>query len=311
MDKLFGMCGPTASGKTEIAIRLCEMLGGEVVSADSMQLYKGMDILSAQPTPDEQRRAKHHLIAIQEPSEKFNASKYSVLAQAAVEDIRSKGRLPILCGGTGLYIDALTKGMRMSEKADESLRAELKAEAEKPGGMFVLHDRLKALDPEAAAKYPPEDVRRVVRSLEINILTGKTRALQEAEDALIPDRYEAHLYALSWNRDKLYERINRRVDKMLADGLVQEVERLSKLDAAVQETAAQAIGYKEILRYVKGEISLEEAADDTRTATRHLAKRQITWFKRDPRVKWIAADGRTAAQIADEIAADITEELKK
>lgn len=311
MKKLFGMCGPTASGKTGVAVRLCELLNGEVISADSMQIYRGMDILSAQPTKEESSRAVHHLVATVDPSQKFNASSYAVLAEKEVEEVMSRGKLPILCGGTGLYIDALTKGMRMSEKADEGLRNQLKAEAEKPGGIFTLHDRLRQLDPEAAAKYPPEDVRRVIRSLEINLLTGKTRAMQEAEDALIPERYEAHLYALEWDREALYDRVNRRVDIMLKDGLVEEVRRLSQADASVQETAAQAIGYKEILPALRGEMTVNEAADAIRLATRHLAKRQLTWFRRDKRVKWIKADGRTVDDIAEEIAADITEEMKK
>ena len=303
MKKLFGICGPTASGKTEAALRICERLGGEVVSADSMQLYEGMDILSAKPSPEELKRVRHHLIGIAGLNEKFNASRYKELAGQAVEDIFSRGCLPLLCGGTGMYIDALTRGIRMSEQADEGLRAELKAEASVPGGMERLHDRLKTLDPVAAAKYPAQDTRRVIRSLEIYLLTGRTRTEIEREDAQIADDYEAHLYALDWDRQELYSRIDRRVDFMVEHGLIDEVAAIMRENADIQETAAQAIGFKEIRSALLNEIPMELAIENVKTATRHLAKRQLTWFKRDRRVTWVRPER------ADDIVYEIQREL--
>ena len=219
---LFGICGPTASGKTGLAIEVAKRVGGEIVSADSMQIYKGMDILSAKPATEEMQGVRHHMIGVVEPTAYFSASHYREMAQDVIEDIKARGRIPILCGGTGLYIDAVTRGMRFSEKSDEKLRNELKAISEKPDGEIILHNQLREMDPEAAEKYPAGDVRRVIRSIEINILTGMTRKEQEARDALIEDTYDARLFALDWPRETLYDRIERRVDIMVKEGLINE-----------------------------------------------------------------------------------------
>ncbi|MBR3929112.1 MAG: tRNA (adenosine(37)-N6)-dimethylallyltransferase MiaA [Clostridia bacterium] len=284
---LFGICGPTASGKTGLAIEVAKMVGGEIVSADSMQIYKGMDILSAKPTAEEMQSVPHHMIGIVSPTAYFSASHFRETAQSAIEDIKSRGKIPILCGGTGLYIDAVTRGMRFSEKSDENLRNELKAISEKSGGEWILHNMLKEMDPEAAEKYPPGDVRRVIRSIEINKLTGMTRKEQEYRDSLIEDAYDARLFAIDWPRDQLYDRINRRVDIMVKNGLINEVSSLMKEIEKGESTSVQAIGYKEIAEALKGEIAMSDAIARLKTASRNYAKRQITWFKKDARVAWL------------------------
>lgn len=301
--RLIGVCGPTASGKTAVSVELAAKLGGEVISADSMQIYRGMDVLSAKPTAEETKGIRHHMIGVIDPRDSFNASRYREMAGALAEDAYRRGKTPILCGGTGLYIDALTKGMRMSEKADEGLRAELKAIAETEGGPERLHETLSRIDPESAARYPAGDVRRVIRSIEIVRLTGLTRAEQERIDALTPDDYDARLFALEWPRDELYRRIDARVDEMLARGLINEVSALIREGPDAHPTAIQAIGYKEIAAALRGETAMSDAVARMKTATRNYAKRQITWFRRDPRVTWLAAPGKTAGEIADEIIA--------
>ncbi len=287
---LFGICGPTASGKTGLAIEVAKLVGGEVVSADSMQIYKGMDILSAKPTETEMQGIPHHMIGVVEPTAYFSASHYREMAGNVIEDIKARGKVPILCGGTGLYIDAVTRGMRFSEKSDENLRNELKAISEQPDGEMRLHDMLKALDPEAAEKYPPGDVRRVIRSIEINKLTGMTRKEQEYRDSLIEDTYDARLFAIDWPREKLYDRINRRVDIMVKDGLINEVSSLMKEIEQGENTSVQAIGYKEIAEALKGEIAMSDAIAHLKTASRNYAKRQVTWFRRDTRVTWLPVE---------------------
>ena len=190
-QRLYVISGPTAGGKTAAAIEVCKALDGEVVSADSMQVYRGFRVLAAKPSEEEMQGVRHHLLDRVDPSEKYNASRFREDADKAIEDIQKRGRLPIVCGGTGLYIDALTRGMKMSEEADEALRLKLKKRAEEPDGPKALHKELEKVDPASAAKYPPGDVRRVIRSLEIYAMTGKTRGEQESEDACLPDRYDA------------------------------------------------------------------------------------------------------------------------
>lgn len=304
---LFGICGPTASGKTGVAVEVAKLIGGEIVSADSMQIYEGMDILSAKPSPDELRAVRHHMIGVVPQSGYFTASDYRQMAGDIIEEIKSRKKTPLLCGGTGLYIDAVTRGMRFSEKSDEKLRAELKAIAEKSGGELILHNMLREMDPEAALKYPPGDVKRVIRSIEINRLTGMTRKEQEYRDSLIADRYDARLFAIDWPRDVLYERINRRVDQMVKDGLISEVAGLMKTVENSNTTSVQAIGYKEIAEALKGEIAMSDAISRLKTATRNYAKRQITWFKRDPRVTWLPAKNETVQTLSEKIAGIITQ----
>ncbi|MBQ3079034.1 MAG: tRNA (adenosine(37)-N6)-dimethylallyltransferase MiaA [Clostridia bacterium] len=300
--KIYGICGPTASGKTALAVEISAIIGGEVISCDSMQVYKGMDILSAKPSEEEKKGIVHHMMSVIDPIEKFSASAFREYAEPIISDIRNRGRIPILCGGTGLYIDSLTRGMRFSEKADEDLRNTLKAISEEAGGPERLHKELMEIDPESALKYPANDVRRVIRSIEIFRLTGLTRKQQEEADKNTPDRYQTKLFALDWNREVLYQRIDRRVDEMVANGLISEVSNLIKTGEENHPTALQAIGYKEIARALRGECAMSDAIVRTKTASRNYAKRQLTWFRRDERVEWIKPENKTIESIANEIA---------
>ncbi len=308
MSMLFGIVGPTASGKTRLAVLVAQRTGAEIVSADSMQVYSGMEVLSAQPTEEETRGIRHHLIGFVTPGEKYNASKYSLDARKAIDEIRAEGELPLLCGGSGLYVDALTKGLKLATEADDETRMRLKRIAAQPGGDLVLYRELQKADPASAAKYASQDTRRVIRSLEIFYATGKPRGEMEKQDAERADEIKTCLFALKWERKALYGRVERRVDEMLERGLVDEVKRLSLAEAPVQETAAQAIGYKEIKQALDGEITLAEAVEKVKLNTRHLAKRQETWFRRDERVKWFDTDGTDLDRIADIISQTILED---
>lgn len=278
--KILAVVGPTASGKTALAVELALRLGGEVVCCDSMQIYREMSIGTAKPTEEERRGVPHHLFDIKDPDEPFSAQEYAALAEAAVTDILSRGKLPVFCGGTGLYLDAFLRGgMQETPGADPALRAELTAFAEAHGAE-ALHARLVAVDPESAAQAHPNNLRRVIRALEIYSLTGVPKSEWDRRTRTLPSRYNAAVLGLVFaDRALLYERIERRVDIMLADGLLEETRAL--LDAGVFErspTAAAAIGYKELLPYLRGESSLEEAVTELKTATRRYAKRQLTWF---------------------------------
>lgn len=308
--KMYGICGPTASGKTALAVEVCKLIGGEVISADSMQVYEGMNILSAKPDQEEMGGIAHHMLSVIAPSKPFSASAFREYAMPIVGEIRNRNHIPIICGGTGLYIDALTKGMRFSEKADEGLRNELKAISEMPGGPERLHEELKQIDPDSAEKYPPADVRRVIRSIEIYRLTGMTRKQQEEADAKIEDTFKTQLFALDWPRDILYRRIDRRVDEMVKQGLINEVSQLMKNGNESHPTALQAIGYKEIARALRGECAMSDAIVRTKTATRNYAKRQLTWFKRDDRVNWLSPEGKTLKELAETVSEYIMKEEK-
>ena len=303
--ELLIIAGPTASGKTAVAVELALRLDAEVVSADSMQVYRDMDILTAMPTPEEMRGVPHHMLGVFPPDQKCSAAAYRELALGRIQDILARGKRPIVCGGTGLYINALTRPLSFAAQGDDAIRAELTRIAEADGGRERLHDQLKAVDPAAAARLHPNDVRRVVRALEIYRITGRTQSEQAALDAQRGDGpFSERVYALDWPREALYARIDRRVDEMLQSGLVDEVRRLMK-NEAVFSTAAQAIGYKEIAAALRGECALAEAVETLKRATRNYAKRQLTWFRHDARVRWVAAQGLSAAEIAEKIITDI------
>ena len=303
--ELLIIAGPTASGKTAVAVELALRLDAEVVSADSMQVYRDMDILTAMPTPEEMRGVPHHMLGVFPPDQKCSAAAYRELALGRIQYILARGTRPIVCGGTGLYINALTRPLSFAAQGDDVIRAELTRIAEAEGGRERLHDQLKAVDPAAAARLHPNDVRRVVRALEIYRITGRTQSEQAALDAQRGDGpFSERVYALDWPREALYARIDRRVDEMLQSGLVDEVRRLMKNEAAFS-TAAQAIGYKEIAAALRGECALAEAVETLKRATRNYAKRQLTWFRRDARVRWVAAQGLSAAEIAEKIITDI------
>lgn len=298
--KLIVVAGPTASGKTACAVELCKRIGGEVVSADSMQIYRGMDVLSAMPTAEEMQGVPHHMLGVADPSEKYSAAMYRDKANAVIAQIRDRGGRAVVCGGTGLYINALTRPLSFSEKSDEKLHDELMRLADEPGGRRRLHDMLKEVDPESAARLHENDVRRVARAVEIYRLTGITQSEQARLDAQREGDYDETIFALDWPRDVLYARIDRRVDEMLDNGLVDEVRRLME-DSEKYPTAAQAIGYKEIVMALSGRIGMDEAVRLVKQATRNYAKRQMTWFRRDPRTVWIPAQGKNADQIAEKM----------
>lgn len=298
--ELIVIAGPTASGKTACAVELCKRIGGEVVSADSMQIYRGMDVLSAKPTAEERMGIPHHMLGIADPAEKYSAAKYRDRAKQVIADIHARGARPVLCGGTGLYINAVTRPMEFSEKCDEALRQQLLSMAEEIGGRKKLHDMLREIDPEAADKLHENDVRRVTRAIEVYRLTGRTQSQQAQLDAQREGDYAELFFALEWPREELYRRIDLRVEQMLAAGLVDEV-RLLRSDEQKHPTALQAIGYKEIAAALDGRMAMDEAVALVKQLSRNYAKKQMTWFRRDSRAIWIEAMGKSTGQIADEI----------
>ena len=294
------VAGPTATGKTACAVMLCGLIGGEVISADSMQVYRGMAVLSAAPTPDETRGVPHHLIGFVDPSSRYTADAYREDAKRAIAEVIERGRQPVLCGGTGLYINAVTRPMSFSMQSDEAMHAELMAMGETAAGRRALHDQLRAVDPESADRLHENDVRRVSRALEIYRLTGVTQTEHTRRDRMRQGDYREILFALDYPREVLYRRIDRRVDTMIEAGLVDEVRRLMA-DESAHPTAMQAIGYKEIAAALRGEIGMDEAVRWTKQATRNLAKRQLTWFRHDDRVIWLNAIDRSAESLAQEM----------
>lgn len=293
--------GPTASGKSALAVEVCLLTDSEVISADSMQVYQGMRIGTAQPTQAEMRGVPHHLIGFLPPSASFTANAYREAAAPIARRLLQEGRTPVVCGGTGLYIDALTRPISLAAPSDETLRARLHEEAEQEGGKRRLHERLRAVDPESAARLHENDLRRVIRALEVYQLTGRTLTEQAQADRRREGEFSVSLYALSWPREVLYDRINRRVAQMMDEGLAGEVEALLKGGAPPGETALQALGCKEIIRALRGECTMIEAVEAIKIGTRHYAKRQETWFKRDERCVWLPAEGKTSAELAQEI----------
>ena len=294
--KIVVICGPTASGKTALSIALAKAFDGEVVSADSMQIYRRMDIGTAKPTKQEMDGVPHHMLDVAEPGEAYSVSRYVEEATACVEDILARGKLPIVCGGTGLYIDGLIRGTDYQPAGtDNGIREQLDGEWEAQGAEQMMA-RLAAVDPDSAARLHLSDKRRILRALEVYLATGETITVHNARTKEIPPRYEAIMIGLNTEpRQILYDRIDRRVGVMLEQGLLQEVKCLLE-DGLLEGTAAQAIGYKELLAYFRGEMTLETAADLIRQKSRNYAKRQLTWFRRDERVKWIVYNAPEAAQ---------------
>ena len=290
--KVIVVCGPTATGKTALGIELARRYGGEIVSADSMQVYRCMDIGTAKATAAERSRAPHHMIDVCEPWEDYSVSRYVQEAGAVCDRLLAAGKVPVIVGGTGLYIDSLLSGRDFArrEEGDSRLREELTAEYERLGGEGML-ELLRSFDPERAEKLHPADMRRIVRAIEIYRLTGKTITQHDAETRSLPPRYEAHRIALSFSdRADLYARIDRRVQQMVRDGLFDEVQRLLDEGLSPACTSMQAIGYKEAALALRGEISRQEAVALIQQNSRRYAKRQLTWFGRDPEAQWIRWD---------------------
>lgn len=315
--KVLAVAGPTATGKTALGIGLAERFGGEIVSCDSMQIYKGLPIGTAQPTPEELRQAPHHLIGFLDVDEPFSVSDYVALAGEIVKDIHVRGQLPILVGGTGLYARSLLRGFSFEEKAkDESLRAELFAQADTQGP-GALYERLRALDPEGAAEIHPHNVKRVVRALEYCLLTGEPFSRQAARSRQAEPPYCClHICPTFADRQLLYQRIDQRVDGMLEQGLLREAQAFYRHceQAGTPPTAAQAIGYKELFPYFRGELPLEDAIARVKQESRRYAKRQLTWFAREPGVRYLYLDGLTGGQALEKacgIAEDWLKECEK
>ena len=294
------VAGPTASGKSACAVALCRLIGGEVVSADSMQVYRGMELLSAVPDGVERGGIPHHLLAFVSPDTRYTADAYRADARACIAGIRARGRMPVLCGGTGLYINAVTRPMSFSEQSDPVMHEELMAMGVTPEGRRALHAQLEKVDPESATRLHENDVRRVARAIEIFRLTGITQSEQIRRDKARPGEYHEIIFAPDWPREILYRRIDQRVDAMVSRGLVEEVRALMA-DPQGHPTAMQAIGYKEIATALLGEMPMEKAIEWMKRATRNFAKRQLTWFRHDNRVIWLPAEGRTADDLAEEM----------
>jgi tRNA dimethylallyltransferase len=292
------VAGPTASGKTACAVALCRLIGGEVISADSMQIYAGMEILSAAPTRAEMAGIAHHMIGCVDPASGYSADAYREDAKACIADIASRGKVPVLCGGTGLYINAVTRPMSFSsQRSDEAMHEQLMKMGETPEGKRKLHDMLRQIDPESAGRVHENDVRRVSRAIEIYKLTGMTLSEHSRLDIQREGDFREIIFAPDWPREALYRRIDARVDEMLKQGLVEEVRTLMASEQR-HPTALQAIGYKEIAAALRGEITMEHAVWLTKKASRNLAKRQLTWFRRDPRVIWLEAEAESAETLA-------------
>lgn len=291
MDKIkvAVVVGPTASGKTALGVELAKRLGGEVVSADSMQIYKGMDIATAKPMPDEMQGIPHHLIDFVDPDDGYSVARYIEDAEKAICDIVSRGKLPIIVGGTGLYIDSLLNGIKFPDQPEnENIRAKLTAQAAEMGNEF-MHRRLSEIDPEYAKNLHPNNVGRVIRAIELYELTGKTMSQQLKESKEVPSKYSAVMVGIDFaDRAKLYERINLRVDLMLESGILEEAEQFYKSSA--EKTSAQAIGCKEFLGYFSGEKELLECVEKLKMETRRYAKRQLTWFRRNQNIHWLFRD---------------------
>ena len=286
--RILALVGPTGSGKTQTAIRICQALDAEIVSMDSMQIYRSMDIGTAKPTPQERAAAPHHMIDVAEPDQLFTVSMYREMAMCAIDDILARGRLPLLVGGTGLYLQAISYELSLGERgADSAMRQELRQIAQEPDGPRRLHERLKAVDPQSAQKLHPNDVRRVIRALEIYESSGKAKS-EQADEARQEGPYHVLVYGLTMPREQMYARINARVDAMVASGLVEEVQRLLArgIEPRQEGGAMQAIGYKEIVAALRGEMPMDKAIDLIKQGTRRYAKRQWTWFRRDPRTVW-------------------------
>ncbi len=293
------LAGPTASGKTALSLRLAKEHGCEIICMDSMQLYRGMDIGTAKPTPEEQRTVPHHMLDVARPTEAFSVAQYQEMAEACVRDIQARGRRALFVGGTGFYLRALRHPMAMGQVAgDAAIRQELEAMAAEEGGKERLHAQLMQVDAQTAQRLHPNDVRRVVRALEVYRLTGKPFSQQPAMEQKPSFAYR--VAALHMDRKILYGRIERRVDEMQSQGLVEEVRALLSSGVPAEAQAMKGLGYKELVPYLRGECTLEEAVYEMKKGTRHYAKRQLTWMRREEDVQWV-----------DSLAPDAYEQLER
>ena len=303
--KLIAVVGPTASGKTSLSVELALKLDGEIISADSMQIYKGMDIATAKPSDEEKKGIPHHIMDFLDPSEVFSVSRFVSMAHSVAEDIIYRGKMPILCGGTGLYVRSFIENIRFSdEKSDPELREKLLERYKNEGGEALIRE-LAEYDPDTASQLIPSAYKRIIRAIEIYTITGIPMSEWVKRSREVPSPYDSLVIGITFSdRQILYDRINKRVDIMLEKGLIEEARKFYSSD--ISQTAAAAIGYKELYPYLEGKLSLEEAVENLKKETRHYAKRQLTWFRRDKYIKWIESD--RCENISDEALRIIREE---
>ena len=285
-QKVIVICGPTASGKTALSIELAKKIDGEIVSCDSMQIYKEMDIGTAKPTVEEMQGIKHYMIGIISPNERYSVADYKKDAKKAIREILNKGKVPIVVGGTGLYIDSLIYEIEYQDiEFDKEYREHLEKEV-KEKGLEELYNVAKEIDPEAIEKISKNDKKRILRILEIYHATGENKTEQERKSRQKEVEYDYKVYALNMDREKLYDRINKRVDKMIEEGLIQEVEKIYKKYNDFP-TAMQGLGYKEVVEYLEGKLTKEEMIEKIKQETRRYAKRQLTWFRKNKQTIWL------------------------
>ena len=298
-QKVIVICGPTASGKTALSIELAKKINGEIVSCDSMQIYKEMDIGTAKPTKEEMQEIPHYMINTIFPNERYSVADYKKDAKKAIREIIKKGKVPIIVGGTGLYVDSLIYEIEYPDiKFDEKYRQELEEQVRKDG-LEKLYNKAKKIDPEAMLKISSNDKKRILRVLEIYKATGKTKTEQERKSREKEPEFDYLVYGLNMPREKLYERINLRVDIMIKQGLIKEVEEIYKKYNEFP-TAMQGLGYKEVVEYLEGHLTKEEMIEKIKQETRRYAKRQITWFKRYKESKWFDLDKYDNGEILKE-----------
>ncbi len=303
---LIAIVGPTASGKTSLAVEICKRFGAEAVSCDSMQIYKGMDIATAKPTVEEMQGVPHHLIGFLSPDETFSVAKYCDMAREIITDITERGKNAVLVGGTGLYYSSLTDNIEfLEEETDFEYREMLKKQAEEQGAQVLL-DRLFQVDPESAKQLHVNNLGRIIRALEIHHTTGKTKTIQNEQSQKNPTPFCTTAICLdARDRQFLYDRINKRVDIMLENGLLNEAKDF--FESSLGRTARQAIGYKELNPYFKGEKTLDECIENLKMQTRRYAKRQLTWFRRDPKITFLYIDDYSCGDELLQAACDIIE----
>ncbi|OQB14010.1 MAG: tRNA dimethylallyltransferase [Firmicutes bacterium ADurb.Bin193] len=287
MKPLIVITGPTASGKTAYSVEMAQKIGGEIINADSMQIYKHMDIGTAKPSMEERGGIPHHLMDIVEPWENYSVAQYCKEAHRCIAQIHDSGKIPILVGGTGLYIDSVVYNIEYGEGgADEEFRREMKQLASERGNEYILN-MLEKVDPQSAAKIHLSDTKRIIRALEVYHLTGETITEQNKKSRLKKSPYDAKIYAIEMERQELYRRINARVDMMFEAGLTDEVKRLLGMGVSEKATSMQAIGYKETAEYLRGEASFSDAVEKIKRNTRRYAKRQLVWFRRNSGINWV------------------------
>lgn len=301
-EKVVFIVGPTCVGKTGLAISLAKKINGEIISSDSMQAYRKMDVISQKPTKKERRAIQHHLVGFLDPSEEYSAAEFINKATSLIKRILAKRKIPIVVGGSGLYVKALIDGLFPAPKKDARLRKTLEADAEK-NGAIVLYEELKRVDPETASKIHPNDLRRIIRALEIYRLTGVNVSDHKKSTVGIKSLFAIEMFGLTMAKKTLHGRIEERTDKMFSDGIVEEVRALRKASPSI--TAKAALGYKEVEGYLDGSYSLEEAIELLKKSTMRLTKKQMTWFRADKRIKWIDLDKATENKVLEFIEREV------